>query len=145
MKFSIWIIAAAVLTVGIRHAAAKNISRDPVKTPQENVRVEQIQTEQVRDQPFSAEVWAEVIRKEFVGRLTDLRDWESDLDRQVIALDQEISDLQSQIEYNRLELERVRVDQKDVQRNIKELEREKDIFDKKDELRKKTERLQSGK
>jgi chromosome segregation ATPase len=142
MKYSMWIIAFIALTVSLGFAATTDNPGQTTQVQKEIVQVTQAQPS--GDQPVSAEGQAEVKRKEFVDRLTALRDRESDLDRQAIALRQELENLQSRMEQAKLELKRVKVDQKDVQRNFKELEREKKIFDKKDKLRKKMDKLQSG-
>jgi len=139
MKCGPGIIAVIVLTVSIGSAAGKNTPCDQMRARQESDLV--AQTDLGRYQSVSAEGNAEAKREEFADRMTELRDWESDLDKQAIELHQEISDLQSLLEQNALELERVKVDQKDVQRNIRELEHERMLFDKKDRLRRKMGKL----
>jgi chromosome segregation ATPase len=142
MKCSMWIIAVIALLISNGFSATKD---NPGQTTQVQKEIAQVtQAQPSEDQPVSAEGQAEVKRKEFVDRLIELRDRESELDKQTIMLRQEYENLQSRLKQIKLELKRVRVDQKDVQRNIKELEREKKVFDKKDERRKEMDKLQSG-
>ncbi len=143
-KKNIWIMIMLALIAGNVFAATTIKPQTQTLPRYYNAPNAQTQTQVVEEPVLSAEEQATVQRKEFVDRLTELRDKESSLDKQAIQLIQDNSALASQLEQNNLERKRVKVDLKDVKRNIKELEREKNIFDKKDKQRKKIEKLMSG-
>ncbi len=141
---NIWIMVMLALVAGNVFAATTIKPQTQMLPRYCNAQYAQAQTQVVEEPVLSAEEQAVVQRKDFVDRLTELRDRESSLDKQAIQLIQDNSALASQLDQNNLERKRVKVDLKDVKRNIKELEREKNIFDKKDKQRKKIEKLMSG-
>lgn len=144
MKKNIWGLVMLALVVGNVFAAATIKPRVQALPRYYNAQYAQAQAQQTPEAVQTAEEQAVEQRKEYVDRLTELRDKKSSLDKQAIQLIQDNSALASQLDQNNLERKRVKIDQKDVKRNIKELEREKNIFDKKDKQRKKIEKLMSG-
>ena len=144
MKKNIWGLVMLALVAGNVFAVATITPRTQALPRYYSAQFAQAQTPVIEEPVLSAEEQAIEQRKDFVDRLTELRDRESSLDKQAIELIQSNSALASQLDQNNLERKRVKVDQKDVKRNIKELEREKNIFDKKDKQRKKIEKLMSG-
>ncbi|MBL0063006.1 MAG: hypothetical protein IPP40_16370 [bacterium] len=141
MKKNIWVLVMFALVAGNSFAAATITPRNQMIPRYYNAQYAQAQVQQTPEPVQSAEEQAVVQRKEFVDRLTELRDRESSLDKQAIQLIQDNSALASQLDQNNLERKRVKVDQKDVKRNIKELQKEKNIFDKKDKKRMKMDKL----
>jgi hypothetical protein len=125
-------------------AAAIDIPRDQIKAHQGLVQIAFMYSGPGYDLPISDEGKAEVKRKEFIDRLIELRGQDSILEMQTFELNQENFNMLSQLEQNQLKLKQVKVDRKDVRRTIKELEREKQLFDKKDSLRKKMDKSQSA-
>lgn len=144
MKKSNWAFAAIMLVASIAFATDNTTRANQAALRQELIQLAQAQTDQAAEVPLTPEQNAEIQRKDFVDRLTELRDRDSDLDKQAIRITQEISVLESQLKQSKLETKRVKIDQKDVKRNIKELEREKNLFDKQDKRRKQMDALRSG-
>lgn len=147
MNLNIWLLFVITLAIGNTFANTSPALHNQFFPRLSEAQFAQAQTEQTvksEEPELNAEEQAVLQRKEFVERLTELRDKESSLDKQAIQLIQDNSALASQLDQNNLERKRVKIDQKDVKRNIKELEREKKIFDKKDKQRKKIDKMLSG-
>jgi TolA-binding protein len=144
MKWTVWILVVIVLIVSSAPAATMDFPRGPMKLRPNYVQIAFIHNGISFDLPISAEGKAKVKQREFMNRLSELKGKYSDLEMQTFELNQENLDMQSQLEQNTLELKQVEIDRKGVRRTIKELEREKNIFDKKDRLRKKTDQSQFG-
>jgi len=142
MNYSWWLIAGATLGVSLGFTGSENWAGLTTANLSEFPHIATVE-------PYSTEsngdLKTELERREFSDRLSELQDWESDLDRQEIGLKQEHSDLQCQITQNQLELERVEVDRRDIQRSLRELAQDKDRFEKQAERRQKWWKLRSSK